>query len=346
MAETTAVDLKRPIGNIQNLQAMCAGLKSRVTEMLSETAAKYMTPERLLRVCILAASRQPPAGSGKPSLFNCTMESMLGAMMKASEWGLEPNGYHAHIVPYGTDATLMLDYKGLVELLYRSGRIRRIEAQVVREKDAFTFRLGAAPQVEFSRLLTGDRGAVIGAYCLIEQSNGSLAAEYMDLGEIEAVRARSKTSKNGPWVTDWDMMARKTVLRRATKYLPLTPEIATVIDDDVRSEVIDTPATVTPDYTPGRQSFRRPAAPAMETAPGQVAEPESPLPQLNDVGTAPESPSPNTDDRAAFVAAIQKALAAGNDSVNRSVQKAMARVDVTELDKLHINTLADIAASI
>lgn len=114
------------------------------------------------------------------------------------------------------------------------------------------------------------------------------------------------------------------------------------VREEVQDTIIDTPATVTPDYTPGRQSFRR--TPAHEPTP--VAEPEAPPTQDSEEPAPEPPPAASPEDKAAFVAAIQKAMAAGNDSVNRAVKKALASADVTELDRLHVQTLADIAAMV
>jgi recombination protein RecT len=64
--------------------------------------------------------------------------------------------------------------------------------------------------------------------------DGTCKCEVMGLDQIEAIRKRSRAGSSGPWVTDWDEMAKKTVFRRASKWLSLSPELrdAVNVDDD------------------------------------------------------------------------------------------------------------------
>jgi recombination protein RecT len=69
----------------------------------------------------------------------------------------------------------------------------------------------------------------------VELDGGTVKTEVLSHEEIEGIRKRSRAGNNGPWVTDWCEMAKKTAFRRATKWLPLSAEIRDAFerDDDV-----------------------------------------------------------------------------------------------------------------
>lgn len=86
-----------------------------------------------------------------------------------------------------------------------------------------------------------DPGPVIGAYMVAVLRDRAGAAsirqiEWMTYAQIEQVRKASRAGKSGPWVDHWDEMARKTVVRRGAKYLPLTPEAVRAFSMDEIAE--------------------------------------------------------------------------------------------------------------
>ena len=187
---------------------------------------RHMTPERFSRIAITALTKAP-------KLQEATQESLFQCLLDLSAMGLEPDGRNAHLIPFRdnrrgvTTCTLIVDYKGLVDVAMRTGNVRSIHADTVHENDHFTFRNGVADHEPAP--LGQPRGEVLGAYCRIEMKDGSLKCERMDLRELEAVRARSKSKSSGPWVTDTNEMFKKTVFKRATKWIRLSPEINEVI---------------------------------------------------------------------------------------------------------------------
>lgn len=196
-------------------------------DKFGEVATTHLTAERLVRVAIAAITRSP-------KLLECTTNSLLLAVMDAARLGLEPTGRYggAYLVPYKSHKTgistaeLQVDYRGLVALVRRSRIVAAIRAHVVYEKDKFSYQLGDNPKVTHKPALK-ERGAPVCVYA-IARLHGveEIEAEVMTVEEVEAVRARSRAAKDGPWVTDWGQMARKTVLRRICNYLPLTVEAA------------------------------------------------------------------------------------------------------------------------
>ena len=198
---------------------------------------KHCTPERMARVAITALTRTP-------NLNRCTQQSFFDCMMQLSQWGLEPDGRHAHLIPYGDKCTLIIDYKGLVQLAMRSGTIKRIHADVVCDADQFEVDCGLITKhaIDYRQ----PRGEVFAVYSIIETTTGT-KCEVMTREEVEAVRARSRSGKSGPWVTDWNEMAKKTVFKRASKWIELSAEIRDAIatDDEIDATVIHRGSTTT-----------------------------------------------------------------------------------------------------
>ncbi len=200
-----------------------------VIEQIQKALPSHMSAERMARIAMTALTRVP-------KLAECTQASFFKCLLDLSSWGLEPDGRHAHLIPYGQECTLILDYKGIVALAYRSGFVKNIHGDVVRNGDVFVYSLGKiiahTPWAYRNDERPKDAGDVIAAYCIVEMKDGATHHEVMTKDEIEAIRARSKAGRSGPWVTDWDQMARKTVFRRASKWLPLSAEIQEAFDRD------------------------------------------------------------------------------------------------------------------
>jgi recombination protein RecT len=183
---------------------------------------KHMTPDRFIRVGLTALMKTP-------KLLDCTPESVLQCMLACSTLGLEPDGRRAHLIPYGTTCTLIVDYKGIVELAKRSGDVANVFAQIVCENDSFSWETGEVKhQIDFRR----ERGEMYAAYAIITFKDNTKQCDVMTKGEIDAIRKRSRASGSGPWVTDYNEMAKKTVFRRASKWITLSPEVADAFEKD------------------------------------------------------------------------------------------------------------------
>lgn len=198
------------------------GFKSEIQKALP----KHLTPDRFLRVALTALNKTP-------KLAECTPSSVLGAMLTLSQFGLEPDGRRAHLIPYGKECQLIVDYKGIVELVLRSGLVSKIHADVVCENDVFEYDVGEVKQHKID--LRKPRGDAYAFYAICTFKDGTAKADVMTLEEVNAIRNRSRAGRNGPWVTDYNEMGKKTVFRRLSKWLPLSAEIRDAMerDDDV-----------------------------------------------------------------------------------------------------------------
>jgi recombination protein RecT len=175
-----------------------------------------------------------------PLLQKCSPASLLQAITQAAQLGLEPTGVlgSAYLVPYKNnkenryDAQLIVGYRGLIDLARRSNQIESIEARVVYSNDRFRAHFGTDTKIEHEPAWEGERGAVKAFYAVAKLKGGQVQIEIMTKAEVDAIRARSKSGASGPWVTDYNEMGRKTVVRRIAKYLPLTPELADAFATD------------------------------------------------------------------------------------------------------------------
>ena len=169
-----------------------------------------------------------------PALQECSVPSVLGFYMQAAMCGLEPSSVlgQCYPVPFNNrktgskEAQFILGYRGMASIARRSGEVLSIDAKIVHEKDTFELVYGLEANITHIPYLEGDPGAMIGAYCVVRFKDGSHQFEYMPKFKIDEHRRRSKSGSYGPWVTDYEEMAKKTVFRSIFKWLPISIEAA------------------------------------------------------------------------------------------------------------------------
>lgn len=201
-------------------------------EIISQALPKHMNAERLTRMALTVIRTNK-------MLKQCTMPSLAGAIMQAAMLGLEPSSLgHCYFVPFRNNKTneyevqFIIGYKGMIDLAWRTGEIESIIAREVCENDHFKFELGLEESIEHSFDLRKDRGKAYAYYAVAKYKGGGHTIMVMSKSDIEKHKARSKAAKNGPWVTDYDEMAKKTVIRAMFKYLPISVEVAQHIESD------------------------------------------------------------------------------------------------------------------
>ena len=216
-------------------------LLERAAPSMAAVLPKHLTIERLTKIALSACARN--AG-----LLACSQLSLVKAVMQGAELGLEAGGLlgEAYLMPFKGEVVLIPGYRGLCKLARQSGMITSIEAHVVHERDTFTLCLGLDTKLEHVPLMTGaDPGNMIAVYCVVRFKEGGHQFDVMTKSDVERIRERSPSKADGPWVTDFDEMAKKTVVRRCCKYLPLSPELArameheAAVDEGIRSPVLD-----------------------------------------------------------------------------------------------------------
>ena len=190
---------------------------------------KHVNSERFVRIAITTIRQNP-------KLAQCNQESLLGALMVSAQLGLEPGTLgQCYLIPYGRECQFQIGYKGMIELLRRSGQLKDIYAYSVYENDEFEMTYGLERNLKHKPNLQ-DRGNFIGCYCVAVLKDDARAFEYMTKEEIEAHGKKfSKTYGNGPWKTDFEAMAHKTVVKKMLKWLPLSVEFLEMTNNDEKS---------------------------------------------------------------------------------------------------------------
>lgn len=220
-------------------------IKDYINAMSGEIAKalpQVMTPERFTRIALSAVSNTPKLG-------NCTPQSFLGAMMNAAQLGLEPNTPlgQAYLIPFEnrkkgiTECQFQIGYKGLIDLAYRSGEVKMIDAQTVYENDEFEYELGMDPVLKHKPART-NRGNPIYFYATFKLTNGGQGFQVMSIEDVqEHAKKYSKTYNNGPWQTNFEEMAKKTVLKKLLKYAPLKTEFVKQVtsDETIKTSISD-----------------------------------------------------------------------------------------------------------
>lgn len=131
---------------------------------------------------------------------------------------LNPASKLAYLVPRDGMVCLDISYMGLLHLAQATGSIKWGQCKLVYSNDTYESNgLDTAPNHKYNAF--GDRGEVVGGYCTVKTPDGDYLTEEMSLAEIKATEATSK-AKNGPWKNFWEEMARKTIVKRASKYWP------------------------------------------------------------------------------------------------------------------------------
>lgn len=220
-------------------------LLTRAWPRIQKVMPRHASPERLFQLYVSTVNQTP-------RLAECTPYSLLSCVMKCSALGMEPSAVdglgRAYILPYYSkkrrafEATFILGYKGIIDLARRSGQLISIETGAVYEGEPVRLWVDdTGKHISHEPSLDGlhDASKLRGVYCRAELTGGGTVVEYMSRAEVDAIRRRSKSPDSGPWVTDYEAMARKTVLRRAAPYLPMSVEA---------HEAIERADETTPDY--------------------------------------------------------------------------------------------------
>ena len=207
---------------------------------IKKALPQVITPERFTRMALSALNTTP-------KLAECSQMSFLGALMNAAQLGLEPNTPlgQAYLIPYRNKGKLecqfQIGYKGLIDMVYRNENIQTVHAQCVYENDDFQYELGLDPKLVHKPALK-DRGNLILVYALWKSKNGGFGFEVMSKEDIDNHARRfsqSFGSSYSPWKTNYEEMAKKTVIKKCLKYAPLKTDFVMQMNNDesIKSEI-------------------------------------------------------------------------------------------------------------
>ena len=238
---STSVTTPRAADPAQQLRAQLVAMSGELRNALPS----HIKPEKFQRVVMTVVQQTP-------ELLGADRRSLLASCTKCAADGLVPDGREAALVVFNTKnkdgswekrVQYMPMLVGILKRARNSGEIAGVIVNVVREGDEFTRRPDDFDKPVEHRMpkLGESRGRAIGAYALVKLKDGTIMHDVMDRDEIERVRAVSRAKDSGPWVQWWDEMARKTVFKRLSKYLPMDAEAEDFLrrDDEAEAAPVD-----------------------------------------------------------------------------------------------------------
>jgi recombination protein RecT len=246
--------IKKTTGEITARQGKPKTLNDYIKAMepaIKKALPSIITPERFTRMTLTAVR-------STPGLAACEPKSFLAAMMSAAQLGLEPNTPlgQAYLIPFRnnkkgiTEVQFQIGYKGLIDLAYRSGEVEVVQAQCVYENDKFECEYGIEPKLRHVPA-DGERGKLIKIYAMFRTKSGGYGFEVMSIKDIEdhaKKYSKSYNSSSSPWKSNFEEMAKKTVLKRVLKYAPLKSDfVRSVVQDetvktDLSEDMYEVPA--------------------------------------------------------------------------------------------------------
>lgn len=230
-----------------------AAFVNSMSSELARAVPKHLTGDRIARIALTSLRTTK-------HLAECTVDSFAGALMSCAQLGLEPGGPagEAYLLPFfnrkanAYEVQLVVGYQGMVKLFWQSPMARHLDAQAVRENDHFEYEYGLNPKLEH-KPARGARGKTIAYYAVATMTNGGAGFVVLFPEDIEDIRKRSKAKDNGPWLTDYDAMAKKTCIRQLFKTLPKSSELARAVahDETVRTDRSLEALDAAPAWIPG-----------------------------------------------------------------------------------------------
>lgn len=234
--------LNQPVAEFKRINQLL-DLKSPVLiRAVKESLPPHMNYEHFCKMALFTIRQSP-------KILNCTELSIFQAINEAAGLGLEIDGItgHGYLIPYKDQCEFVPGYRGLIELCRRSGQVASFESHIVRPHDEFRFAFGTQPYIQHIPA-AGDKNTKFDdwtwAYALVRFVNGGSQFEVMSYAEVmdhKRKHSPSQSRSDSPWNTNEVEMAKKTVVRRLVKYLPVSPIILrkAMLDEYEEAGVLD-----------------------------------------------------------------------------------------------------------
>jgi recombination protein RecT len=209
-----------------------------VLAKLKQVAPRAIGLERFTRIALAEIM-------GNSALAECTDQSLLSSIMQACKLGLEPGILgRCYLVPFREKGVrkcqLIVGYQGMLDLARRSGELSSVQANAVRAGDVFEYELGLEPRLkhvpDVNRTEFGDE-QITHFYAVAKLKDGGAQMAVMGRAQVDAIRKRSAAANRGPWVTDYEPMGCKTVLKRVLKLCPASVELQEAISLDDAADI-------------------------------------------------------------------------------------------------------------
>jgi recombination protein RecT len=217
-------------------QSYLKAMLPAITEALPKS--KGMSAERLTRMTLTTLKTNP-------KLLECSIESLLGAVLQSAQLGLEPNLLGScYFIPYKGTVSFQIGYKGLIDLVTRKGEVTNIVSQVVHKGDEFHYEFGRNETLRHIPAANSERGEIEYVYAYANMKNGGFVFQVMHISEIEKIRDNHSISysydkNNSIWVKHFESMAIKSCIKKLIKYLPISVETQEAVshDETVRKDI-------------------------------------------------------------------------------------------------------------
>ena len=207
-----------------------------------------ITPERFTRIALSSLNNTP-------ALRKCSPMSFISALLTSAQLGLEPNTPlgQAYLIPFKNkgqmECQFQIGYKGLIDLAYRNGQMQTIQAHTVYENDYFEYEFGLDPKL-IHKPAYSDRGEPIYFYGVFRTINGGFGFSVMskeDMDLYAKTYSKAFDSDFSPWKTNYEEMAKKTVIKQALKYAPIKTDLQRALstDESIKKTVSDDMTIVT-----------------------------------------------------------------------------------------------------
>lgn len=220
------------------VQQVCTTI-DQMQPKFRESLPAHISPQKFARVAINAIQNSP-------KLAELDRSSVYTACLKAAQDGLLPDGREGAIIPRKGVAVWQPMVAGIMKKVRASGDISSWSVQAIYANDDFDYELGDNEFIRHKPKL-GDRGALIGAYSIVILKDGERSREVMGIEEINGIRDRSDgykyaKSKGGdnPWISDPSEMAKKTVIKRHAKRLPMSTDLDGMLREEDEQEFTET----------------------------------------------------------------------------------------------------------
>lgn len=217
-------------------QKSVMGLLEQMKGEIARCLPKHLTPERMTRIAMTELRKTP-------KLQECDPMSFIAAIMQASQLGLEPGVLGScYLIPFWNsklgkfECTFMPGYRGFLDLARRSGQIISLVARAVFSNDMFHYEFGLKEDI-IHKPAMDDRGELVAVYSVALLKDGGHQFEVMSKREVDIIRDSSKSKDSGPWITHYEEMAKKTVLRKLFKWLPCSVEMQKAVSLDEQQEL-------------------------------------------------------------------------------------------------------------
>lgn len=276
-----APNINVPMMDIASVRGLLDRQRGEFAKVLGNN--RNFSPEKFVRMAVTAVQ-------GNQKLMLCDGASFIGCLQRCAELGLRPGSDRGmYLVPRRSktgrmQCTGVISYKALCDMARKSGVVQDIRSVVVRTGDKFKVVEGSDPSIIHEPNILDWDGEVTHVYGIAWLRDSPRSHfEVLSRAEVEKVRARAPARDEGPWVTDWEAMARKTALRRLVKLLPTCEHIDELLteEESTAREVIERETTElqmadvlrTPPETPTvpqGEEKSQPLVPEIEIRPPEV----------------------------------------------------------------------------